>query len=54
LSTGLLDRDAIDTHCRIAADRAVNDLMHEVEQAAAVIGVADVHARALAHTLQPP
>ena len=33
-------------------DRIVDHLEHHVMQASAVIGVADVHARALAHRLQ--
>src|SRR5262249_42721928 len=37
---------------QVLVDRVVDHLVDEVVQSAAVIGVADVHARALAHTLQ--
>jgi hypothetical protein len=37
----------------VLVDGVVDDLVHEVVQARAVIGVADVHARSLANTFEP-
>jgi hypothetical protein len=36
----------------VLVDRVVDNLVHEVMQPAAVIGIADVHAGALSHALQ--
>ena len=35
-------------------DRVVDDLVNHVVQAGAVVGVADIHARPLAHGVEPP
>ena len=46
------DVDAIAEAGERLVDGVVDDLVHHVVQAGAVIGVADVHAGALAHRLQ--
>ena len=47
------DVDPIAVAREVLVDRVVDDLVDEVVQAGAVIGVPDVHARALADTLEP-
>jgi hypothetical protein len=46
------DQDVVAVAGERLVDRVVDDLEHQVVQAGAVGGVADVHARALAHRLQ--
>jgi hypothetical protein len=47
------DHDVVAVARQRLVDRVVDHLEHQVVQAGAVRGVADVHARALAHRLQP-
>ena len=47
------DVDARGVACQRFVDRVVDDLVHHVVQARAVIGVADIHARTLADGIEP-
>ena len=46
------DHDAVAIAGQRLVDGVVDDLEHHVVQAGAVIGIADVHAGALAHRIQ--
>ncbi len=46
--------DAVGMAGERLVDRVVDDLMHHVMQARAVVGVADIHARPLAHGVEAP
>ncbi len=52
LSLWMVDDDVVAVAGQRLVDRVVDDLEHQVVQAGAVGGVADVHAGALAHRLQ--
>ena len=47
-----LDQDAVAMARQRLVDRIVRDLEHHVVEARAVVGVADVHARPLAHRVE--
>jgi hypothetical protein len=46
------DVDPVAVPGEMLVDRVVDDLVHEVMQTAAVIGISDVHARAFANAFE--
>jgi hypothetical protein len=48
-----LDGDGGGVACKGLVDAVVHDLIHHVVQTRAVVGVADIHARAFPDSLQP-